>query len=203
MSTVRIIKYVAGSFGTNIYLVYDEDTKDCFIVDPGAKCDRLMHDMYEYDLFPSHIILTHGHGDHTDGLPFIKSEFTNCKLVACKKEKHFLYDRDMSRGSGGIIADQWVQDNDSLDIGSLHLKFIETPGHTPGSMCILLGNVLFAGDTLFFGSVGRTDLPGGDEELIIKSIKEKLFILPDETIVYPGHMKETSIGFEKRFNPFV
>ena len=114
-----------------------------------------------------------------------------------------LSERSRINGSEGHTADLEVTDGDSLDIGAMHLTFIDCPGHTPGGMSILLGKVLFSGDTLFMSSVGRTDLPGGDWDTLIKTIREKLFVLPDDTVVLPGHMQETTIGFEKRCNPFV
>ena len=102
-----------------------------------------------------------------------------------------------------LSADIWVDDCDSLKIGDMELKFIHTPGHTPGGMCILIGDTLFSGDTLFKLSIGRTDFPGGSFAEIKKSIHEKLFVLPDDVTVYPGHMGTTTIGIEKRSNPFV
>ena len=102
-----------------------------------------------------------------------------------------------------IVADISVKDGDTLDVGNMRLEFIMTPGHSPGGMCIRIGTVLFSGDTLFQASVGRTDFAGGSMPLLIKSIKEKLFVLPDDTRVFPGHMGATTIGFEKENNPFV
>ena len=109
----------------------------------------------------------------------------------------------MQVGKGGITADIEVSDGDILKVGNIELKFISTPGHTPGGMCILTVNTLFSGDTLFKGSVGRSDFPGGDEEALLRSVREKLMALPDGTRVLPGHMEETTIGIERRYNPFV
>lgn len=203
MSTVQIIRYVVGPIRTNEYLVYCEDQSDAVIIDPGAPNSLLYDDIKRLGLIPKYIFLTHGHGDHTDGLNEAKENYPDIKLVASKKEHNFLFNRKYSNGQGGIIADIEVHDGDDLSIGTMSFNFIETPGHTPGSMCILIDDVLFSGDTLFFGSIGRTDLPGGNETLIIKSIKEKLMCLNDNITVLPGHMKETSIGFERSYNPFV
>ena len=202
MSTAQVIKYVAGSYRTNVYLVYDE-TKEAFIVDPGYEFKEIYDQIEKLDLNPKYIILTHGHGDHTGGIDILKKTYPDIKLIASVKERKFLFNRDLSMGKGGIKADIEVKDGDELTVGDMKLKFISTPGHTPGGRCILLDNLLFSGDTLFRMSIGRTDLPGGNDEEIIKSITEKLLCLPDETVVLPGHMQETTIGIERRYNPFV
>lgn len=203
MSTAQVIKYIAGSYRTNIYLVYDPETKAAFIVDPGYDVPKLYSDIERLNLDPLYIILTHGHGDHTGGIDGLKKTFPNIKLVASSKEKKLLFNRDMSMGKGGIIADIEVVDGDTMKVGNIDLSFISTPGHTPGGMCILMDDVLFSGDTLFRMSVGRTDFPGGDEKSLLESIRNKLMILPDDTEVLPGHMEETTIGIERRYNPFV
>ena len=173
MSTAQVIKYVAGSYRTNVYLVYDE-TKEAFIVDPGYEFKEIYDQIEKLDLNPKYIILTHGHGDHTGGIDLLKKTYPDIKLIASVKERKFLFNRDLSMGKGGIKADIEVKDGDELTVGDMKLKFISTPGHTPGGMCILLDNLLFSGDTLFRMSIGRTDLPGGKDEEIIKSITEKL-----------------------------
>ena len=203
MSSAQVIKYVAGAYRTNIYLVFDDESKDAFIVDPGYEFDKIYDDIEKLSLKPEYIILTHGHGDHTGGIDRLKKTFPDIKLVASKKERKFLYNRDMSMGKGGITADIEVEDGDILSVGTHILKFISTPGHTPGGMCILMDDVLFSGDTLFRMSVGRTDMAGGNEEQLLTSIKEKLMTLPDNTLVMPGHMDNTTIGIERRYNPFV
>ncbi|MBE6032494.1 MAG: MBL fold metallo-hydrolase, partial [Clostridiales bacterium] len=131
------------------------------------------------------------------------------KLVACEKEKVILCDpkinfsRDICGQPITVDADIYVNDGDTLQVGDLELKFIHTPGHTPGGMCIYVGDTLFSGDTLFARSVGRTDFPLGSMTQLTASIREKLFLLPDDTKVYPGHMGATTIENEKRSNPFV
>ena len=203
MSTVRVIRYIAGAYQTNVYLVYDEETKDSFIVDPGYEFNKIYEDIDKLGLHPMYIILTHGHGDHTGGIDRMKKTFPDIKLVASKDERKLLFHRSMSMGKGGIKADIEVEDQDTLKVGNMELKFISTPGHTPGGMCILLGDILFSGDTLFKGSVGRTDFPGGDMDELLSSLRDKIMELPDDTEVYPGHMDETTIGIERRHNPFV
>lgn len=203
MSSARIIKYVAGKLSTNVYLVFDEESREAFIIDPAAEFAKIHEDIGMFNLKPIYLILTHGHGDHTDGIDQMRDMYPGIKLVCSARERKFLYDRDKSRGKGGYVPDITVADGDELSVGNIKLKIIETPGHTPGGMCILMDDVLFSGDTLFFGSIGRTDLPGGNEEQLIASVREKLMTLPDDTLVLPGHMRETKIGFERSFNPFV
>ena len=202
---MQIFQFVLGPIMTNTYLVEDEESKKCFIVDPAWPSKDLNSKITLDGMTPEYIILTHGHGDHTDGIDALQTAFPDIKLVASKKEHDFLYDRHKSQGKGGIVADIEVADGDEMEVGGLKLKFISTPGHTPGGMCIYIKSesLLFSGDTLFHTSVGRTDFPGGDFTKLMDSIKNKLFVLPDDTHVLPGHDAPTTIGYEKRYNPFV
>ena len=201
---MNIQRFIANNgFGTNMYLVWDEDSKKAFIVDPGAESAQMENAISENKLQPEYIILTHAHGDHTGGIDPLKEKYPGIKLVANRAERKMLAERSRISGGEGHTADIEVTDGDTLDVGPMHLCFIDCPGHTPGGMSILLGKVLFSGDTLFMSSVGRTDLPGGDWDALMHTIREKLFVLPDDTVVLPGHMQETTIGFEKRCNPFV
>ena len=201
---MNIQRFIANNgFGTNMYLVWDEDSKKAFIVDPGAESVQMENAISENKLQPEYIILTHAHGDHTGGIDPLKEKYPGIKLVANRAERKMLAERSRIGGGEGHTADIEVTDGDTLDVGPMHLCFIDCPGHTPGGMSILLGKVLFSGDTLFMSSVGRTDLPGGDWDALMHTIREKLFVLPDDTVVLPGHMQETTIGFEKRCNPFV
>ena len=201
---MKVERFVArNGFGTNIYLAWDEEGKDAFLVDPGAPCEEAKELIDKEGLNLKYIILTHGHGDHTAGLDYFRELYPGAKLVAGKKEAKMLYNRDISMGQGGIKADIGVSDGDTLEVGGLVLKIIECPGHTAGGISILADDVLFSGDTLFKASVGRTDLYGGDWDTLEDTIINKLYVLPDETRVLPGHMGETTIGFEKRYNQFV
>ncbi|MBQ5414866.1 MAG: MBL fold metallo-hydrolase [Firmicutes bacterium] len=201
---MNIQRFIANNgFGTNMYLVWDEDSKKAFIVDPGAESVQMENAISENKLQPEYIILTHAHGDHTGGIDPLKEKYPGIKLVANRAERKMLAERSRIGGGEGHTADIEVTDGDTLDVGPMHLCFIDCPGHTPGGMSVLLGKVLFSGDTLFMSSVGRTDLPGGDWDTLMHTIREKLFVLPDDTVVLPGHMQETTIGFEKRCNPFV
>ncbi|QIB69456.1 MBL fold metallo-hydrolase [Aminipila butyrica] len=199
----------SGMLGVNTYYVRDEHTNKGFIVDPGGFSDKMANLIKTDGCDIQYIILTHGHGDHIGGVQDYLSMFPAAKLVACIHEKELLADPrlNMSRECCGqtitLEPHIWAEDQDTLNVGSLDLTFFHTPGHTKGGMCILLGNVVFSGDTLFQQSIGRTDFPGGSFPEIKDSIHRKLFTLPEDTIVYPGHMGSTTIGLEKRSNPFV
>lgn len=153
--------------------------------------------------------MTHGHGDHIGGVDELLELYPGIKVAAPSKEKELLSDSilNSSRELYGrdivIVPDVWVSDYDRIQVGDMELLFIETPGHTEGGVCIKCGKYLFSGDTLFRESIGRTDLYGGSYRQILKSIKEKIYTLPDDTIVLPGHMGDTTVGNEKKRNPFV
>ena len=206
---MKITKYMTGPIQVNTYLVYDEETKKGFIVDPGGYEPRITAQIKDEAVELEYIILTHGHGDHIGGVEAFKKDFPAAKIVALRAEDKMLHDPEancsieMFRKAIMIDAEITVEDGDLLEVGNMELKFIATPGHTEGGMCIYTGKTLFSGDTLFCRSIGRTDFPGGSFSDIINSIKTKLFILPDDTVVLPGHMGKTTIGEEKRGNPFV
>ncbi|MDD6191228.1 MAG: MBL fold metallo-hydrolase [Firmicutes bacterium] len=207
---MEIFRIETSPIGTNTYLAADEETGKAFIVDPGSYSPGLRDVLEDKKLELEYIILTHGHGDHIMGVPGMIEDFPEIKVVAHEDEKEMLADShyNVSFDFGSPVelrADIWVKDGESLKVGNTELKFIHTPGHSPGGMCIYVesDNVLFCGDTLFQRSIGRTDFPGGSFEVLKKSIHEKLWVLPDETSVYPGHMGATSIGYEKENNPFV
>jgi glyoxylase-like metal-dependent hydrolase (beta-lactamase superfamily II) len=204
-----IERFLTGPLQVNTYLVADEETQKGFIVDPGGFNTNMAEEITEKGFSIEYIVLTHGHGDHIGGVEEFLNLCDGAKVVASEIEKTMLMDAKMnfSRETCGraveINPDITVNDGDTLKVGNMELKFILTPGHTTGGMCIHTDNFLFSGDTLFQQSIGRTDFPGGSFIEIKHSIREKLFLLPDETQVLPGHMELTSIGFEKRNNPFV
>jgi len=204
---MQVSKAMTGPYGVNTYYVSCDNMKKGFIVDPGGYEPALTNHVKSEGVTIEYIILTHSHPDHTGGVAAFMKEFPEAKLVASKYEKEMLEDV-----GGGFFSqetalkpDLYVEDGDILNVGDLELKMIHTPGHSPGGLCVYVpaGKSLFSGDTLFRQSIGRTDFPGSSFPEIKKSIHEKLFVLPDDTQVFPGHMEETAIGFEKRNNPFV
>ena len=187
---------VVGPVQTNCYFLYREDTKDCVIVDPGDEAKRIKKFIEDQELHPVAILLTHGHFDHVMAVDSVRAAY-HIPVYAAEAEKETMQDAslNLSINMGGamlsIEADHWLKDG-------------ETPGHTVGGMCFYFSKagMLFSGDTLFQESVGRTDFPGGSMSEIVRSIREKLFVLPDAVQVYPGHGLMTSIKNEKMFNPF-
>ncbi len=207
---MRITNLPSGALQANTYLAVDEKTNEGFIVDPGGYNKILTKEVRDNDVNIKYIILTHGHSDHICGVNEHKAEFPDAKIVAYKDEEAMLENPNLNQSPGFGVpystkADILVSDGDELKVGDVTLKFIHTPGHTEGGMCIYVkeAKALFSGDTLFRQSIGRTDFPGGSYKEIMDSIRKKLFLLPDDTNVFPGHMGTTSIGFEKENNPFV
>lgn len=207
---MRITDLPSGALQANTYLAVDEKTNEGFIVDPGGYNKVLTKEVRDNDVNIKYIILTHGHSDHICGVNEHKAEFPDAKIVAYKDEEAMLENPNLNQSPGFGVpystkADILVSDGDELKVGDITLKFIHTPGHTEGGMCIYVkeAKALFSGDTLFRQSIGRTDFPGGSYKEIMDSIRKKLFLLPDDTNVFPGHMGTTSIGFEKENNPFV
>lgn len=207
---MRITNLPSGALQANTYLAVDEKTNEGFIVDPGGYNKVLTKEVRDNDVNIKYIILTHGHSDHICGVNEHKAEFPDAKIVAYKDEEAMLENPNLNQSPGFGVpystkADILVSDGDELKVGDVTLKFIHTPGHTEGGMCIYVkeAKALFSGDTLFRQSIGRTDFPGGSYKEIMDSIRKKLFVLPDDTNVFPGHMGTTSIGFEKENNPFV
>ena len=207
---MKITCMPSGPLGVNTYLVVDENTKEGFIVDPGGYNPKLTKKVSDEGIEIKYIVLTHGHADHISGVNEHLDDFPDAKVVVHTNEKPMLEDprenQSLMFGSAQTVkGDIFVNDGDELEVGDLKLKFIFTPGHTPGGMCIYVESedVLFSGDTLFRQSIGRTDFPGGSFRDLADAVHTKLFILPDQTVVLPGHMGQTSIGFEKENNPFV
>ena len=197
-----------GPFLANCYIIASTDSEQAIIVDPGADYKKIKSRLDKHKLTPAFIINTHGHIDHI-------GEDTSFKVPIYIHEKDIslLHDAESNLSkffsSPLVIKSDIHPLNDSQDIrlDQIHLKVIHTPGHTPGGICLLLINpenkILFSGDTLFNSGIGRTDYPGASESLLVKSIKNKLFSLDDDTIVYPGHGPQTTIGREKKENPFL
>ncbi|MCX8130988.1 MAG: MBL fold metallo-hydrolase [Clostridia bacterium] len=195
-----------GMFGSNCYIIGDKG--ECALIDAGVESSEVQTAVAELGLKIKYIILTHVHIDHICFADKIK-ESTDAGLLAHQDDAPALTDPVFNgsamfgRAKSFGNADMLLKDGDIIEIGSLQLEVIHTPGHTPGGICIKAGNCLFTGDTLFKTSIGRTDFRNGSMEDIMKSIKDKLMKLGDEIIVYPGHGEATSIGFERKYNPFL
>jgi hypothetical protein len=200
---------VVGPVQTNCYFLYREDTKDCVIVDPGDEAKRIKKFIEDQELHPVAILLTHGHFDHVMAVDSVRAAY-HIPVYAAEAEKETMQDAsiNLSINMGGamlsIEADHWLKDGETITLLDQEVRCILTPGHTVGGMCFYFpkAGMLFSGDTLFQESVGRTDFPGGSMSEIVRSIREKLFVLPDAVQVYPGHGLMTSIKNEKMFNPF-
>lgn len=203
-------KFVVGSFGCNCTILADETTKDAIVIDPGDDMDRVVPFIQEHGLQVRLALHTHAHLDHINGTRDLK-EATQARIHLHPGDK-FLYDNlEMQARMFGwtvrdpLPVDAWLEHEETLTAGVLKVQVLHTPGHTPGSVCFLIpgSGLLFSGDTLFQASIGRTDLWGGDSELIIESILSKLMPLDDKTRVIPGHGPDTTIGREKKSNPFI
>ena len=206
---MKIVNIPTGMLQANTYLVCDETSRLGFIVDLGGYSKELKNIIEKNDIQIQYIVLTHGHGDHIGGVQEHLKDFPDAKVVCSRAEEKMLLDPELNEAHHfgpekvSFKPDILVDDGDTLTVGNMTMKFIMTPGHTEGGMCILIDDVLFSGDTLFCRSIGRTDLAGGDFRTIMESIKKKLFLLPDETQVLPGHMDLSTIGYERANNPFL
>ena len=204
---IQYKQFPLGSLGTNCYVVYD-DTKQCVIVDGDGSGRPVMDFIEQEGLHVGMILLTHAHFDHMLAADDIRKKF-GCKLYVHMDDERMLNDPSLNlSGTLGteqvsISADHLLRDGDVLHFLNLEWKVMATPGHTAGSVCYYLPEeeVLFSGDTLFAESLGRTDLPTGSMSAIVRSIAEKLLVLPDDIMVYPGHGDATTIGHEKQYNP--
>jgi len=200
-----MIRLPLGIYGANCYIIGCPETKKAAVIDPGGEHKKILEALKQHDLTLDVIVLTHGHMDHIGGLCGL-SEETGATIAIHADDQKMLEDPriNLSNSMGGgdisLKADRLLKDGDKIDFGKLRLKVIHTPGHTPGGICLKMGENLFTGDTLFLRSVGRTDLAGGDQNALTQSIKKKLYKLPEDTIVYPGHGPESSIGFERTGN---
>jgi len=200
-------------FEENTYIAYFSGQQDCLVVDPGLEPQAILEYLAEHALSPAAIVCTHGHSDHIAGNAALKQRWPDCPLVIGAGDARKLTDPqlNLSAAYGLAItsppADRTLGEGDRFEAAGLTLDVYETPGHSPGHVVLLCQQTepwrLFGGDVLFRGSIGRTDFPDGDFDALRRSIHEKLFRLPDDTIVHSGHGPDTTIGHEKRTNPFV
>ena len=206
---MKIEKYVVGMIGTNCYLVINEETKDTVMVDPGAYPAKLKNAVKEQGLKLKAVLLTHAHFDHIMGIEDFLKAF-DVPVYVGREEQPLLADDRLNASSMygyhcAYTGAKALEDGQTVECAGTEIHVIHTPGHTKGSCCYYLKDegVLFSGDTVFYGSVGRTDFPGGSTAEIVRSLHKLVDSLPEETEVFPGHDASTTIGYEKRYNPFV
>jgi glyoxylase-like metal-dependent hydrolase (beta-lactamase superfamily II) len=207
---MTVKKFLAGPFGTNCYLAVNDSTKEAVIVDPAGLPENLMECVKNEGLRIQAVLLTHAHFDHIMGIDAVIEKYGQMPVYVHQEDLRMLEDAslNLSGGLGGgytYMGGEAVADGQALSLAGCEFQVFHTPGHTPGGACYYVeaDKVLFSGDTLFQMSVGRTDFPGGSMSELVRSIEEKLLILPEDTHVYPGHMGTTTIGEEKGFNPFL
>ena len=208
---LEILQTTVGVMGVCCYIVFCPETKDAAVVDPGGDVGHILEIVKERGLNVEYIIATHGHPDHVCGNRELQ-EVTGAKIIMHEQDTAFFEKDEIAKYFAmlGLEAspptDINVKEGDVIKIGNGEMHVIHTPGHTPGGMCLLSGENLITGDTLFVGGLGRTDFPGGSHRELLESIREKLLILPENTIVWPGHGyggSQSTIGEEKRSNPFL
>jgi hydroxyacylglutathione hydrolase len=198
---------VVGPFASNCYIVGSETGREGMVIDPGADAERIVQAINKEKLDIKHIVLTHGHIDHISGVKGVR-EATGAALCIHADDRQFIQEKPIRSTFGASYPslsapERLLQGGDSVDVGDLHFMVLHTPGHTPGGICLMGHGVVFSGDTLFNYGIGRTDFPGGSTSQLMNSIHTKLMILPDNTAVYPGHGPATTIGTERRGNPFL
>ncbi len=210
---MKIETIVLGDFEANCYSVRSDQTATaCLLIDPGLNPEPLVHFITKNKLTPEAIVLTHGHADHIGGVETVRQHWPDVKVFISQQDAEMLTDPAKNLS---ILAQVMVQARPAdiclvdgqryVEAAGLRFEVIHTPGHSPGGICLYNADegILFSGDTLFAGSVGRSDFPGGDPDLLIDRIKHKLLILPEQTRVYPGHGPVTTLRSEKRHNPFL
>ncbi len=200
-------RLVVGPLSSNCYIVGSESNKEGMIIDPGDEAEVILRNVKDLGLEIRSIVLTHGHIDHIGALKEVK-EATGAEVAIHADESQALQENSVNTLLGlsyptPLPADRLLKNGDSMDIGDLHFLVLHTPGHSPGGICLLGEGVVFSGDTLFNCGIGRADLPGGNYSQLMNSIHTRLMTLPDDTVVYPGHGPETTIGTEHRENPFL
>ena len=199
-----INRFIVGPLGVNCYCLADELSKDACLIDPGADPEKIERYIEKNGFNLKFIINTHGHGDHIAANGWFK-----VPIYIHKLDGPLLTDPEKNLSAAMLFpvvsppASRFLQDNDKIQLGNLTLEVIHTPGHTEGSISIKVDGMIFTGDTLFNESIGRTDMYGGSEDAILRSINEKLLLFGDDTVIYPGHGEPSTIGRERKSNPFL
>ena len=210
-ATLNIQTIVSAPFDENTYVVWRPEGNEAIVFDPGLEPDLILDFLREQGLTVAAILNTHGHADHIGGNEALKHAFPNAPLVIGSGDHFMLLDPDANLSAPFGIpivspkADQTVSEGDVVESAGIRLEVLELPGHSPGHVGFLWRGetcLLFGGDVLFRGSIGRSDFPGGDFQTLLRSIRDKVFLLSPETVVYPGHGPVTKVGYEKRTNPF-
>lgn len=203
MANLLIKCFVVGPLETNCYLVADKSTGKACLIDPAGATSQIKRELKKDNLKLEFIINTHGHGDH-----ILANKDYGVPIYIHRLDADFLNDPGLNLSKMFMLgitspkAERLLEDGEIIKLGNLSIEVLHTPGHTPGSISLKVGEVVFTGDALFAGSVGRTDFEYGDDELLISSIRKKLFSLDDDTVIYPGHGPSSAIGEEKSSNPF-
>ena len=198
---MKIITTVVGSLQTNCYLLIDEETKLAALIDPGDNAEKLLALIKSEGVTLKYILLTHGHRDHTLAVPAVKQAIPEAEVYIGEADAHStgIYHYPLA----DLIPDlKFYGEGDTLALGSLTIRVMATPGHTLGGVTLLVGDAMFCGDTLFAGSVGRTDLPGGNAMQLFASLR-RLGGLAGDCTVYPGHMEKTTLAREREYNPYL
>lgn len=209
---MKIDSLALGAYETNCYVLRSNGTaKECLIIDAGLGADKLIEFLQEHKLNPISIVLTHGHIDHIEGVAALRGNFPGIKVHIHNLDAEMLSEpySNLSAMTGGAFsiepADFLLEEQSVIEEAGIKLIVLHTPGHTPGGICLYSkeDDVVFTDDALFAESIGRTDFPNGNTRQLLNSIREKLFALPDETKVYPGHGPTSTIAHEKQYNPFL
>ncbi len=206
---MRIETIVVGPLEVNCYIAWDPETMEGIVVDPGAEGKRIERVVEITGVKLKYIVNTHGHVDHIGANKDIKEAFPDALLVIHEEDLKLLenalnsFIAPMVGAKASPEPDQLLKEGDTISFGGITLEVLHTPGHTPGSICLATEGLIFTGDTLFAGSVGRVDLPYSEPDKLIPSIKNKLLKFPDDTVILPGHGPSSTIGREKRYNPFL
>jgi glyoxylase-like metal-dependent hydrolase (beta-lactamase superfamily II) len=212
MERLRIIQLPVGPLDVFCYIVYDQETGEGIVIDPAGEPEKILKTLKDNNITLKYIINTHAHADHTAENQVIR-EATGAPVVMHRLDDEFSRTQESIEWNRKLgfepppPADICVEDGSELSLRNFTVRFIHTPGHTPGSCCILVGNNLFTGDTLFVGAVGRTDLPGSSFQALLESLKKLLDLLPTETVIWPGHdygdTPTSTLGAERETNPYI